>query len=57
LIQAKFKNEEGLWSDKPWSGQSMFEPTKGYGFVSNDLVNALTGVIVVGLLIIYWICC
>jgi uncharacterized membrane protein len=57
LIQAKFKNEEGLWSDKPWPGQSMFKPTKGYGFVSNDLVNALTGVIVVGLFMFYWICC
>jgi uncharacterized membrane protein len=56
LIQAKFKNGEGLWSDKPWPGQSMSMPTKGFGFVTNDLVNALTGVIVVGLLIYYWIC-
>ena len=56
LIQAKFKNEEGLWSDKPWPGQSLSKPTKGFGFVSNDLVNALTGVIVVGLMIFYWIC-
>lgn len=45
IFQAKFKNTQGEWSDQPWPGQMKSCPEKGFSVISNDVVNALTGIV------------
>jgi len=50
LLQAKYRSVDGELLDRP-EGVDVNYPEKGFAFVSNDVVNFMTGLLV---LIIAW---